>query len=77
MAKSRTILQVFVASPSDVIEERKGLEEVVDEFNNTWATNKKVSLELIKWETHSYPDCGDDAQDVINQQISNDYVICP
>ena len=75
MAKSQTILQVFVASPGDVDIERKILEDVISEFNLTWSDTNKVRLELLKWETHSHPGFGQDAQDVINQQIGNDYDI--
>ena len=75
MAKSKTILQVFIASPSDTAEERKVLDEVVDEFNLTWGDSNSIALELVKWETHSYPSMGDDAQDVINKQIGGTYDI--
>jgi len=29
----------------------------------------KVDLEAIRWETHTWPDVGEDAQDVINRKI--------
>ncbi len=75
MAKTHTILQVFVASPGDVPDERKLLSDVVAEFNNTWGTHNRVTLELLNWETHSRPGFGADAQDVINKQIGDDYDI--
>lgn len=75
MAKTQTILQVFVASPGDVVEERKILEEVITEFNMTWSDTHKVHLDLLKWETHSRPGFGEDAQDVINEQIGDEYDI--
>ena len=75
MAKTHTILQVFVASPNDVSDERTLLSEVVAEFNNTWGTRNGVMLELLKWETHSRPGFGADAQDVINKHIGDDYDI--
>lgn len=75
MAKTHTILQVFLASPSDVTDERTLLADVVSEFNNTWGKNKGVMLELLKWETHSQPGFGADAQDVINKQIGDEYDI--
>ena len=75
MAKTSTILQVFVGSPSDVTEERRILEEVVNEINLAWGNTNNVRLELIKWETHTRPDFGEDAQDVINRQIGDEYDI--
>ncbi len=73
MAKTPAVLEVFVASPSDVIEERKILEEVINEFNITWGDTHAVRLELIKWETHTRPGLGDDPQDVVNKQIDDKY----
>jgi len=75
MAKTHTILQVFVASPSDVSEERASLSRVVTEFNNTWGSRNCVTLELLKWETSTHPAFGAGAQDVINKQIGDEYDI--
>lgn len=75
MAKTRTILQVFVASPSDVADERTMLADVISEFNNTWGDRNAVTLELLRWETHSHPALGADSQDVINNHIGDEYDI--
>jgi hypothetical protein len=75
MPRTETILRVFVASPSDVIEERQLLEEVVKELNLTWSKNLGIRLELVKWETHAFPGIGDDPQAVINTEIGDDYDI--
>lgn len=75
MAKTQHVLQVFVASPSDVTEERRILEDVVNEFNLTWSNTQNVRLELVKWETHTHPGIGVDGQDVVNKQIGDDYDI--
>ncbi|MEC4684472.1 MAG: hypothetical protein VST71_01900 [Nitrospirota bacterium] len=73
MARQETILSVFVASPSDVDEERSCLEEVIRDFNTAWARELGIRLELIRWETHAYPSFGEDPQAVINEQIPDDY----
>jgi hypothetical protein len=75
MAKQVTLYQVFIASPGDVSEERAIAEEVIQELNITIAGSANTKLELIKWETHTYPSMGIDAQDVINRQINDDYDI--
>ncbi len=75
MAKIQSHLQVFVGSPGDVAEERKILEDVINEFNLTWGDTHNVRLELVKWETHTRPGFGEDAQDVINKQIGDEYDI--
>src|SRR5439155_14004985 len=73
MSSTETIFRAFVASPTDVCEERAILEEVVREFNITWSENFRVRIELLKWETHTYPAAGDSPQGVINRQIGDDY----
>ena len=73
MPRQETILSVFVASPSDVDEERNRLEEVIRELNTAWARQLGIRLELIRWETHAYPSFGEDSQAVINEQISQDF----
>ncbi len=75
MAKTHTVLEVFIASPGDVSPEREVLENVVSEFNLTWGDKHQVRLEILKWETHSRPAIGEDAQDVINRQIGDEYDI--
>jgi hypothetical protein len=73
MPRNETVISVFVASPSDVPEERKALESVVHELNKTWSRNLNLRLDLIKWETDVYPGFGAYPQDVINEQINDEY----
>lgn len=75
MPKQRLVLRIFVGSPSDVADERTLLEEVVREWNKTHANQQGVQLELVRWETDTYPSVGVDPQDVINNQINDDYDI--
>jgi len=73
MAHQEHVLTIFAASPADVSDERNKLEDVIRELNISWSRELHVRLELVKWETHAYPDMGVDAQDVINTQIPGDY----
>lgn len=50
MARTRTVVQVFLASPSDVTEERLIVQNLVGELNRTVARELGVLLELIRWE---------------------------
>jgi Domain of unknown function (DUF4062) len=75
MPRQETVLTAFVASPADVEEERAMLEEVIRELNTTWSKDFKLRIELIKWETHSFPAAGGDPQSTINKQIGDDYDI--
>ncbi len=65
MPRKEDVLTVFVASPSDVGDERTRLEEVIQELNVTWSRELGVRLELVRWETHAFPGMGDEAQNVI------------
>ncbi len=73
MPRTETVIGVFVASPSDVSEERKALESVALELNKTWSKNLNLRLDLIKWESDVHPGFGDYPQDVINNQINDEY----
>src|SRR5688500_12688313 len=75
MARHAKMLTVFVASPGDVAQEREAVAEVISEFNSTWGRRLGVFLEVVRWETHSFPAAGTDAQSVINEQIGDEYDI--
>jgi len=62
-------LKVFVASPGDALQERDIVSVVVQELRRTIGDIRGVELEVVRWETHAWPDVGADAQDVINTQI--------
>jgi hypothetical protein len=68
----RKIYKVFIASPSDVEEERKVAFEVINKLNEIYENqNRGYRLEIRAWEKHSHPDIGL-PQEVINRQISID-----
>ncbi len=75
MPRQETILQVFVAAPSDLAEERAALEDVIWELNSTWSRTLGCRLDLLRWETHAVPGMGLDAQDVVNRSVPRDYDI--
>lgn len=73
--ETRVVVRTFLASPSDVLPERKIASTIVDELNSIWGGFLGIVLELVRWETHAYPGIGDDAQAVINDQIDDNYDI--
>ncbi len=75
MTTDSTNIRVYIASPSDVVEERNILEQIVDDLNKLLGAKTGFRLELVKWETDTYPGLGEDAQGVINEQIDDDYDI--
>ena len=50
MSSTREILYTFLASPSDLQEERKAIRDVVTEFNECWAEHFGYHIELLGWE---------------------------
>jgi tetratricopeptide (TPR) repeat protein len=58
-----------VGSPGDVTDERDRLGRVVEGLNRTLGKTEDLVLDLVRHATHAWPGFGDDAQDVINQQI--------
>lgn len=75
MPRNETVLSVFLASPSDVQEERETVYEVITELNQIWSRNLNLRLDLTKWETHTYPQFASYSQDAINSQINENYDI--
>ena len=70
-------LRVFVASPSDVAEDRDALRRLIRDINDVLTyldPARNLRIELVGYETDSYPDFGA-PQEVINRQIPVDYDI--
>ena len=70
-------LRVFIASPSDVTDEREALRRLLRDINDVLTfldPKRNLRIELVGYETDSYPDFGA-PQDVINRQIPVDYDI--
>lgn len=64
-------IRIFLASPGDVLDERQIVSEAIEDLQLTIGKTRNVHLELVKWETHAYPDIADYSQDVINNQIGS------
>jgi hypothetical protein len=65
----------MIASPGDVIEERKIVTEAIHEWNYTNAATRRIILQPVKWETHSTPQLRSNlssGQDVINELMLDD-----
>jgi hypothetical protein len=75
MPKKALLVQLFVASPSDVTAEREQLEALVAEMNKVWRKSLGVFCELLRWETDVHPAFGSEQQAVINAQIGDEYDI--
>jgi hypothetical protein len=63
------VIRVFIASPSDVPDERDLIERVVHRWNADNAEAAKTVLLPVRWETHATAEVGGAPQDIVNRQI--------
>lgn len=70
-----TILKIFLASPGDVKSERDLIFALKDDLDHIIGKPNRIRFEFVNWERNAYPGIGKDAQDVINQNIKDDYNI--
>jgi hypothetical protein len=63
------IARIFIASPSDVMEERNEACSVIGEWNAANSLTRSVILEPVRVETHSQVTQGAHPQDLINGQL--------
>ena len=68
-------IRVFIASPSDVEEERDVLEEVIKNVNLGFAGLEPIQLRLVRWEDTVQPAVGGDPQEIINSQVAGNYEV--
>ena len=59
----------MIASPGDVSSERAIIRDVIYEWNAVHSYSRNIVLLPTGWETHSSPETGDSAQNIINRQI--------
>ena len=69
------ILKIFLASPSDVRPEREMIFALKQDLDHLIGKPNQIRFEFVNWERSAYPGIGEDAQDVINQNIKEDYSI--
>jgi len=69
--------QVLISTPSDVQEELKSIEKVIDNFNRTFGLYNGIALLPVHWSKDVFPQSGGRPQSLINSQIVNesDFVI--
>lgn len=71
MSVSATLVQVMIASPSDLAAEREVLRTVMADWNDLHATRTGIVALPLAWESHSVPQMGAPPQSIINHQITD------
>lgn len=69
MAYDAKVVEIIIASPSDVAEERKIVREVIAEWNALNASEHSLVLLPVGWETHSSPELSGRPQQIINDRL--------
>ncbi len=69
MAYDAKAVEVFIASPSDVVAERQIVREVIAEWNVIYTRRQRVVLIPVGWETHSAPELAGRPQQMINDRV--------
>lgn len=75
MAREVTSYDIFISSPSDVELERDIVQEAVDLVSQINGVKEGYILNPIRWETNVSSQIGDEPQNVINDQIGDEYDI--
>ena len=50
MSENLKVLQVFIASPNDLVDERRAIKEVADRLNTAFGTEVGLQIQLLGWE---------------------------
>jgi len=69
MPRQSNVLEVLIASPSDVPQHRDVLEDVIKHWNSINSRSLGITLLPVRWETDSYPQAGDRPQALLNRQL--------
>ena len=69
MAYDAKVIEIIIASPSDVLEERKIVRDVIAEWNVLNASERSLVLLPIGWETYSSPELSGRPQQMINDRL--------
>lgn len=69
MPFNANVLQVLIASPGDIREERDAVESALHGWNSSRAQREQVILLPRRWESDSVPTMGGDGQEIINAQL--------
>ena len=69
IGRTAVVINVLIASPSDVAEERDIVTSAIYAWNAAHHPTTGIMLNPVRWETHCYPASGDRPQAIINRQI--------
>ena len=75
MSYAADVITIFLSSPMDVASERSRIASIIQSWNQRNGQSRSLFFNMITWEDLVAPDIGDSPQNVINQQVGDDYDI--
>ncbi len=69
MPRKSTAFEILIASPGDVVSERRILTEVIEDWNSAHAKQTCFQLQARLWEFDAVPAMGSRPQAIINKQL--------
>ena len=72
MTYNAQVIRVLIAAPRDAQREVKTIVSVIRRWNDINAKERRLILDPMHWETHSYPTSGGPGQFIINSQLLRD-----
>lgn len=70
MSYQATVIEILLAGPGDVAEERREIADAIERWNQRHARQMNLVMRPVTWETDTYPELGADPQAIINRQIA-------
>ena len=64
------VVEVLIASPSDVPTERDMASNVIHRWNTVNSRSREIVILPVRWETHATSDLGGRAQQLINERVA-------
>jgi len=72
MPRDISEFRIVVASPSDLLDSRKVVFDVIHELNRIFEV-QRIGIRGLRWEEYVIPGIGQEGQSVINQQLLADF----
>jgi hypothetical protein len=69
MSYDAKVLEIIIASPSDVVREREVVREVIADWNAVNAREREIVLLPLGWDSHSSPELGTRPHQLINDRV--------
>jgi len=70
-----TVVSIFLSSPSDVKEDRSRIVSIIQAWNQRNGRERSLFFNVLTWEDFVAPAIGESGQEVVNEQVGDDYDI--